>query len=211
MKRLFASFALAGAAAMSAGAFAQEQATVGPETPTVNDDVCMAIVYGDDAAPQCDENVIVVIARLPEGDRYRIPENLRFSDNPENSAWAKRVESLEMIGSFGALSCSTAGAGGFTGCTQQLLEQAYGEKREGSAVRFSELIAAARADRLSQIDDDAAAEQERVEAIEREYLERLERERLGPVPGEETAEDALPDLGAETDPETENQSPETSE
>ena len=150
----------------------------------------MAIVYGDDEAPECDENEIVVVARLPEGDRYRIPETLRFSDNPENEAWAKRVESLEMSGAFGTLSCSTAGAGGFTGCTQQLLEQAYGEKREGSNVRFSELISAARAERLSEIDAIAAEEQQRVEQIEREYMERLERERAGEIAGEQAP---LPD------------------
>lgn len=158
------------------------------ETPS--DDVCMAIVYGDDEAPECDENEIVVVARLPEGDRYRIPETLRFSDDPENEAWAKRVESLEMTGAFGTLSCSTAGAGGFTGCTQQLLEQAYGEKREGSNVRFSELISAARAERLSEIDAIAAEEQERVEQIEREYMERLERERASEIAGEQAP---LPD------------------
>lgn len=155
-----------------------------------SDDVCMAIVYGNDEAPECDENEIVVVARLPEGDRYRIPETLRFSDNPENEAWAKRVESLEMSGAFGTLSCSTAGAGGFTGCTQQLLEQAYGEKREGSNVRFSELISAARAERLSEIDAVAAEEQERVEQIEREYMERLERERADEIAGEQAP---LPD------------------
>ncbi len=157
------------------------------DSTSATDDVCMAIVYGDDDAPQCGANEIVVIARLPEADRFRIPETLRFSGDPENSAWANRVESLEMIGDFGTLSCSTAGAGGFTGCTQQLLQQAYGEKREGSNVRFSELISAARQDRLSRIDEDATDEQARVEMIEREYMERLERERAQPV-----VEEALP-------------------
>jgi hypothetical protein len=159
-----------------------------------SDDVCMAIVYGDDEAPECHAGEIIVIARLPEGDRYRIPETLRFSTDGENTAWAKRVETLEMIGDFGALSCSTAGAGGFTGCTQKLIAQAYGEKSESSNVRFSELIAAARADRLSNIDEDAAAEQARVEAIEQEYLDRLEAERAAPLPDEESPEtEALPD------------------
>ena len=153
----------------------------------------MAIVYGDDDAPQCEKNLIVVIARLPEGDRYRIPETLRFSDDPANDAWAERVESLEMIGDFGTLSCSTAGVGSFTGCTQQLIEQAYGERREGSNIRFSELIAAARQERLSTIDEDAAEEQERVEEIEREYMERLERERAAPVGDQVVDESPLPD------------------
>ena len=185
MKRTLLALCLVSPLTIAAPAYAQESQT---------DNVCMAIVYGDDAAPQCDENEIVVVARLPEGDRYRIPETLRFSDNPENQAWAKRVESLELTGAFGTLSCSTVGAGGFTGCTQQLLAEAYGEKREGSNVRFSELIAAARADRMSEIDGLAAEEQARVEQIEREYIERLERERASEVP--EGADSDLPDPDA---------------
>ncbi|MGB7373499.1 hypothetical protein [Pontixanthobacter sp.] len=182
---------LLGAALCWAGLMAGGTSAAAQDAPS--DDVCMAIVYGDDEAPECSEKEIVVIARLPEGDRYRIPEALRFSDNPENEAWAERVESLEMTGAFGTLSCSTVGAGGFTGCTQQLLRQAYGEKREGSNVRFSELISAARAERLSEIDAIAAEEQDRVEQIEREYTERLERERAGEIAGEEGA---LPDPNA---------------
>jgi hypothetical protein len=50
-------------------------------------------------------------------------------------------------------------------------------------VRFGLLIDQARRDRLSEIDEDAAAEQERVEMIEREYMQRLERERAGELPG----------------------------
>jgi len=192
MKRpIFAAALIAGAASLSFAAMAQDAQDdqIGP-----SDDVCMAIVFGDDDAPQCAGGEIVVIARLPEGDRYRIPETLRFSTDGENTAWAKRVETLEMIGDFGALSCSTAGAGGFTGCTQQLIEQAYGEKRESSNVRFSELIAAARADRLNNIDAEAAAEQARVEAIEREYLDRLEAERAAELPDEGNPDaEALPD------------------
>ena len=152
---------------------------------TGGDKVRMVIAYGNDevAPPQGDE--IVVVARLPEGDRYRIPEALRFSDDPANMAWARRVERLDMVGAFGTMSCSPAGLGGFTGCTQQLINAAAADKREGSAARFSELIAAARAERLSTIDADAAAEQGRVEQIEKEYMDRLEREREGALPGEQ--------------------------
>ena len=153
-----------------------------------------AFVYGDDAAPPCPEDAICVVARLPDGDRYRIPSNLRFSDNPANDSWTQRVEKLELVGSFGALSCSPVGAGGFTGCTQQLVDAAFADKRNGENVRFSQLIEAAREERMSTIDADAAAEQARVEQIEREYLERLERERAQPTPGEQ-AEGDLPPVG----------------
>lgn len=148
------------------------------------DKVRMVIVYGDDAAPQAQGDEILVVARMPENDRYRIPETLRFSDDPANMAWARRVERLELVGQSGTMSCSTAGAGGFTGCTQQLINAFYADKREGADVRFSDLIAAARAERLSTIDADAAEQQARVEQIEKEYMDRLKRESEAPLPGE---------------------------
>lgn len=152
------------------------------QSEILSDDVQTAIVYGEDAAPDCNDGMICVIARLPEGDRYRIPENLRFSDSPENSAWAQRVEKLQVVGKFGTLSCSPAGAGGFLGCTQELINQFSGEKRTDNNVRFSELIAAARTSRLATIDAKSAEEQARVEAIEREYMARLEKERAAELP-----------------------------
>ncbi|MGX7927508.1 hypothetical protein ACWPMX_13150 [Tsuneonella sp. HG094] len=151
---------------------------------TGGDKVRMVIVYGEDAAPQASSDEILVVARLPENDRYRIPEALRFSDDPANMAWARRVERLDLVGKSGTMSCSTAGAGGFTGCTQQLINAFYADKRESADVRFSELISAARAERLSTIDTDAAEQQARVEELEKQYMERLERERSAPLPGE---------------------------
>ena len=161
------------------------------EDESLSDNVQIAYVYGDDAAPDCPEGDICVFARLPENERFRIPPALRFSDNPQNIAWSRRVENLELVGAFGTLSCDPAGAGGITGCTQQLINDAYKDRQEGQDVRFSQLIEQARQERLSTIDDEAAAEQERVEQIEREYLERLERERSQTLPGEETAPPAL--------------------
>jgi len=179
------------AAALSAGLAlpAAAQDDLQP-TDTGSDDVQIAYVYGEDAAPDCPTENICVFARLPENERYRIPPNLRTSDSIQNSSWASRVEQLEMVGNFGTFSCSPAGAGGSLGCTQQLIDAAFADKREGAGVRFSQLIQAARDERLSTIDEDAAMEQERVEEIEREYLERLERERQQALPGEEgTASD----------------------
>jgi hypothetical protein len=149
---------------------------------TGSEKIRMVIVYGNDAVPPPQGDEIVVVAHLPENDRYRIPETLRFSDDPVNMAWARRVERLDMIGSFGTNSCSPAGAGGFTGCTQQLINAAYADKREASGMRFSELIAAARAQRLSTIDQDAAETQARVESLEKAYMDRLEKEREGVLP-----------------------------
>ncbi len=154
----------------------------------------MVIVYGDDACPQSSDDTIVVCARQDESERYRIPEALRFTEGPQAEAWAERVEQLEMVGRFGTLSCDPAGAGGMTGCTQEMIRKAYADKENSNAVRFGEVIAAARAERLSTIDADAAQTQRDVEMIEREYNARLAAERDQPLPGEE---DALPDPEAE--------------
>jgi len=149
------------------------------------DRVNMVIAYNEDECPeQSAENEIVVCEIIIEAERYRIPSNLRQSGSPENTAWTRRVQSIRYIGEFGTMSCDPAGAGGITGCTEQFIDAAYADRAEGEAVRFSQLIEQARQERLSTIDTDAAAEQERVEQIEREYLERLERERSQPVDGE---------------------------
>ncbi len=190
MKRLAPIFALglAGSAISMAPAAAQDEA---------GDRVNMVIAYDEDECPEpTDDEEIVVCQILVEAERYRIPSNLRTSSSPENTPWAERVERFKMIGAFGTMSCSPTGAGGFTGCTQQMIDAAYADKAESTRVRFSQLIEEARAERLSTIDADAAAEQERVEQIEREYLERLERERQQPLPGE-VAEAPLPSITGE--------------
>lgn len=140
------------------------------------DKVRMVIVYGDDAAPPPQGDEIVVVARMPEEDRFRIPEGLRYSENPANDAWINRVEKLEFVGASGTLSCSATGIGGATGCTQEMIRNAYADKNAAPSVRFGALIAAARAERLSTLDASAAEEQARVEALEKEYMERLERQ-----------------------------------
>ena len=180
------SLAVLSAAAFAVPAVAQVAVDTGDESYN------MVIVYGDDDCPASTDGEIVVCARQAESERYRIPEALRFTDGPQSQAWAQRVERLEMVGAFGTLSCSPAGAGGLTGCTQQMIDAAYADKENSSAVRFSDVIAAARAERLSTIDEDAERTQRDVEMIEREYNARLEAERAQPLPDEE-----LPEADAE--------------
>lgn len=146
------------------------------------DKVNTVIIYGDDPCPASTGDEIVVCARMDEGERYRIPEALRQSNSPANESWTQRVKSFETVGDFGPLSCSTIGLGSELGCTAQMIEAAYAEKRGGPSIRAGELIAAARAERLSTIDAEAAETQARVEQIEREYMERLRREEAGEAP-----------------------------
>lgn len=177
MKHLLAPAALVSLAALAAAA-----------TPaagqSANEKINMVIAYSADECPQAKEGEVVICEILVEAERYRIPSSLRYSDSPENKSWARQVEEIKYVGDFGTMSCSPAGAGGFTGCTQKFVEAAYKDRAEAENVRFGQLIEKARAERLSTIDTQAAAEQERVEMIEREYMERLERERQGELPGE---------------------------
>ena len=142
------------------------------------------IVYGDDPCPASTDGTITVCARKDEQERFRIPEALRDNPNaPANQAWSQRVRAYETVGAFGTNSCSTVGAGGFTGCVMNLVNRAYAEKKNSPDVQFGKLIEEERAKRLETIDAEAAAEQARVEQIEKEYEARLKRERDGePAP-----------------------------
>ena len=175
--KTFATASFAALLALGAGvpAFAQDAA---------GDRVNMVTAYDESECPEQSVENEIVVCIVVEGDRYRIPEPLRHSDDPENRAWAQRVQGFRFVGDFGAMSCSPSGADGFTGCTQKMIDAAYEARENGASARFGQLIAEARAERLSTIDADAAAEQERVEMIEREYMERLERERAAEVPAE---------------------------
>lgn len=153
----------------------------------------MVIAYSEDECPEATGNEIVICEILVEAERYRIPSNLRYSDSPENVSWSRRVDKIRYVGDFGAMSCSPAGAGGFTGCTQQFIDAWAQDRSEAEQVRFGQLIDRARQERLSEIDESAAAEQERVEMIEREYMQRLERERMGEIPDETPVGAAAPD------------------
>lgn len=174
----FAPFALLAAAPAAA-----QDETVADDN---SDDVNMVIIYGDDECPRSQGGEIVVCSRFDESERYRIPENLRESSDPANQAWTQRAKSFETVGNFGAMSCTPTGYSGWSGCTEQLIQAAYAERRGGQNVRAAQLIEEARAERLSAIDAEAAAEQARVEVIEKEYEARLAAERDARAPGEAT-------------------------
>lgn len=204
MTRPLIALAALGSAFMALPATAQQPVDTG------DDRYNMVVVYGDDACPVSNDDTIVVCARKAESERFRIPEALRHSTDPANQSWAQRVEKLEMVGKFGTLSCTPVGAGGWTGCTQEMIQKAYADKAEGSDVRFSQIIADARAERLSTIDEDAETQQRDVEMIEREYMQRLENERAALTPDEAAAAGSLEAtvVAGEEAPETSEETPE---
>lgn len=89
------------------------------------------IVYGTDPCPRSTDDEIVVCARKPETERYRIPEALRQGGSLQSrQAWAARAKQFETVGRTGINSCSPVGPGGWTGCTEQLINQAFNDREE---------------------------------------------------------------------------------
>ena len=91
------------------------------------------IVYGNDPCPRSTDDNVVVCARKPEADRYRIPERFRSSGPRQTrEAWASRAKSFETVGATGINSCSPVGPSGFTGCLKQVIDQAKAENKEAT-------------------------------------------------------------------------------
>lgn len=151
----------------AAPALAQET----PE-PKVN----QLIVFGNDECPVSSDDTITVCARKAESERFRIPQILRQSSSPQNEAWNNKVLAYERVSKTGTMSCSPVGAGGWTGCSSQLINAAYAEKQSDESVRFGQLIAEERAKRLSTIDKDAAKTQSDVEKLEDQMEARRKAE-----------------------------------
>ncbi len=146
---------------------------------SAGDKVVQKIVYGnEECEPSTNPNEIVVCMRMDEQERYRIPENLRSDPNSiANTAWTERVRSMETVGNFGTDSCSPVGAGGFTGCTQSLVQAARLEKKSSEEAVAGRLIEEERQRRLSNIDRDAAAVEARQVEVEAQLDSRkAERE-----------------------------------
>lgn len=92
----------------------------------------IAIVYGNEACPNPVGDEIVVCARKPESERYRIPEELRKDKNarPSEISWGSRVQDLEDASRPSRPgSCSVVGSGGQSGCMAQMMRQWLAERR----------------------------------------------------------------------------------
>ena len=124
MKRLVPfALALAAGAGAAVDAVAQSSGNSGRR-------ISQIIVYGNDPCPVSSPDEIVVCARRPEDDRYRIPEPLRGDSRVgDNESWAANARSLEYVGRTGIQSCSPVGPGGFTGCWAEMMRQAREDRR----------------------------------------------------------------------------------
>jgi hypothetical protein len=101
------------------------------ETPTRQSTL---VVYGNDPCPTSGaDNEVVVCARRPEDERYRIPRRIR-ERQPTETSWASRAEGLdEENRQMRPNSCSVVGSNGFTGCTSAMIRQWYAERRQRRA------------------------------------------------------------------------------
>ena len=110
-------------------------ATVAPVPAAAqNGRISEIIVYGTDPCPRSTDDEVVVCARKPESERYRIPERLRSSGSRQSrESWANKAIAFETSGRTGINSCSPVGPAGFTGCAQQLIDSAFKERREAAA------------------------------------------------------------------------------
>lgn len=94
-------------------------------------------VFGSDACPTPKGDEIVVCARLPESERYRIPKHLRKKKREESgpsASWASRVRTLEDAQRFTRPgSCTAIGSFGQSGCTQAMIDQWFADRQAARA------------------------------------------------------------------------------
>lgn len=98
------------------------------------------IIYGDDDCPtNASGEEIVVCSRRPESERYRIPKELRpRSQSPEAQSWAARSAATLDNGASGTGSCSSVGAGGWTGCWAEQMRAARAERKAEAEAKRSQ-------------------------------------------------------------------------
>jgi len=131
---------------------AQEEESGAPGEARVN----QLIVYGQDACPPSSDDEIIVCARLPEQERFRIPPALRDRPGASGRSWYDRAIELSYAGRSGIGSCSPSGAGGFIGCQNQLISQARAERAAAGDINWTRLVEEARRERGRRIDREAA-------------------------------------------------------
>jgi len=87
------------------------------------------VIYGEDACPRGEDGEVVVCARRPESERYRIPRPIR-ERQPLERSWASRVEGLDAESRPGRPdSCSVVGSFGQGGCLAMQLQRWRAERR----------------------------------------------------------------------------------
>ena len=96
--------------------------------------VSTLVVYGNDPCPRSSADEIVVCARQPEDERYRIPKALRKKAYSEarDGSWAGTAKMLEYVSRQGRPdSGSPVGSYGQTGCFRRFIEMNRAARQTG--------------------------------------------------------------------------------
>lgn len=93
------------------------------------------IVFGTDPCPRSTDDAVVVCARRPEEERFRLPEALRPTapSRQATQSWAVRSGALASANTTGPGTCSQVGPGGTTGCALEEIHQGVAERAEQEA------------------------------------------------------------------------------
>ena len=115
------------ATAVVAADFAMLPAPAGAQQNSVAE----IIVYGTDPCPRSTDDQVVVCARRPESERYRIPEKYRpGGTRQQTDSWANKAKVIETVGATGINSCSPVGPGGYTGCLTRVSREAREQRKQ---------------------------------------------------------------------------------
>ena len=200
--KIFLTFASAASLALSASPALAQEGDAAPVAGGGGGRGHQGIGYGDDGRPPARGDEMVGCGRLGAGERYRIPEPLRGNPNdPRRESWTARVQSVERIGRTGTDSCTPVGLGGFTGCVNQIVNDAVAERQQAAGTNWTNAVAEERRRRMEGFD----AEADEVEAqIARDEAARIAREQAAAAEAANAAEEAA--AGAATRPRPPRQS-----
>ncbi len=115
-------------------AFPFAAVSAAPDQPDTPERFSVLVTFGEDECPEAtSDDEIVVCAQRPESERYRIPEELRETEEEERAishSWTSTVALHEDAARAGRPnSCSVNGTNGFTGCQSALMRQWFDERR----------------------------------------------------------------------------------
>ena len=133
MNRLVALAAVAAAALPALVPAEAQRRSAGGAVAQQQQRIRQVVVYGSEPCPRGRGDEIVICARRPSSERYRIPREVRDRTRLPGGAstsWAARARSLETVGRTGTQSCSTVGPGGFTGCWEQMMNAHRAARQE---------------------------------------------------------------------------------
>ena len=120
---------LTGAMVLAGGFAASEE----PAIAQSQGNVAEIVVYGSDPCPRSTDDQVVVCARRPENERYRIPEKYRPSGTrQQQESWANKARVIETVGATGINSCSPVGPGGYTGCLTRVIKEARDQRKQSA-------------------------------------------------------------------------------